>query len=155
MSNSWPRGREGKASHREAVWQRSRAKSKQEYSGRRAQILQCLCRCPKLPRWWDVSGQEGRRRGQDGSRAPRRKSRGPGSKLPPSLQALPLLTPGWGQRLQLKDEAVWSRGSLTADTVQFSSVAQSCPTLCNPMIRSTPGLPVHHQLPEFTQTHVH
>ena len=40
-------------------------------------------------------------------------------------------------------------------TVQFSSVAQLCPTLCNTMNRSTPGLPVHHQLPEFTQTHVH
>ena len=40
-------------------------------------------------------------------------------------------------------------------SVQFSSVAQSCPTLCNPMNHSTPGLPVHHQLPEFTQTHVH
>ena len=48
--------------------------------------------------------------------------------------------------------------------VQFSSVqllshvpffAQSCPILCDPMNRSTPGLPVHHQLPEFTQTHVH
>ena len=38
---------------------------------------------------------------------------------------------------------------------QFSSVAQSCPTLCDPMNRRTPGLPVHHQLPEFTQTHVH
>ena len=38
---------------------------------------------------------------------------------------------------------------------QFSSVVQSCPTLCNPMNHSTPGLPVHHQLPEFTQTHVH
>ena len=38
---------------------------------------------------------------------------------------------------------------------QFSSVAQSCPTLCDPMDYSTPGLPVHHQLPEFTQTHVH
>ena len=37
----------------------------------------------------------------------------------------------------------------------ISSVAQSCLTLCDPMIRSTPGLPVHHQLPEFTQTHVH
>ena len=37
----------------------------------------------------------------------------------------------------------------------FSSVVQSCPTLCDPMNRSTPGLPVHHQLPEFTQTHVH
>ena len=40
-------------------------------------------------------------------------------------------------------------------SVQFSSVAQSCPTLCDPMNCSTPGLPVHHQLPEFTQTHVH
>jgi len=39
--------------------------------------------------------------------------------------------------------------------IQFSSVAQSCPTLCDPMDRSTPGLPVHYQLPEFTQTHVH
>ena len=39
-------------------------------------------------------------------------------------------------------------------SVQFSSVAQSCLTLCDPMNRSTPGLPVHHQLPEFTQTHV-
>ena len=40
-------------------------------------------------------------------------------------------------------------------SVQFSSGAQSCPTLCDPMNRSTPGLTVHHQLPEFTQTHVH
>ena len=40
-------------------------------------------------------------------------------------------------------------------SVQFSPVAQLCPTLCNPMNRGTPGLPVHHQLPEFTQTHVH
>ena len=40
-------------------------------------------------------------------------------------------------------------------SLQFSSVAQSCPTLCDPMNRSTPGLPVHHQLPESTQTHVH
>ena len=38
---------------------------------------------------------------------------------------------------------------------KFSSVAQSRPTLCDPMNHSTPGLPVHHQLPEFTQTHVH
>ena len=44
---------------------------------------------------------------------------------------------------------------LTLCCPQFSSVAQSCPTLCDPMNRSTPGLPVHHQLPEFTQTHVH
>ena len=46
-------------------------------------------------------------------------------------------------------------GHRRACSVQFSSVAQSCPTLCDPMNRSTPGLPVHHQLPEFTQTHVH
>ena len=40
-------------------------------------------------------------------------------------------------------------------SVQFTSVAQSCPTLCDPMNLSTPGLPVHHQLLEFTQTHFH
>ena len=40
-------------------------------------------------------------------------------------------------------------------SVQFSSVTQSCPTLCDPMNRSTPGLPVHHQHPKSTQTHVH
>ena len=40
-------------------------------------------------------------------------------------------------------------------SVQFSSVAQSSLTLCDPMNCSIPGLPVHHQLPEFTQTHVH
>ena len=44
---------------------------------------------------------------------------------------------------------------MTVYSVQFSSVAQLCLTLCNPMNCSTPGLPVHHQLPEFTKTHVH
>ena len=44
---------------------------------------------------------------------------------------------------------------LSAASDQIRSVAQSCPILCNPMNRSTPGLPVHHQHPEFTQTHVH
>ena len=44
---------------------------------------------------------------------------------------------------------------LISSSVQFSLVAQSCLTLCDPMNRSMPGLPVHHQLPEFTQTHVH
>ena len=44
--------------------------------------------------------------------------------------------------------------SFWISSVQFSSVTQSCPTLCDPMNRSTPGLPVHHQLPEFTQTHI-
>ena len=67
----------------------------------------------------------------------------------------------------VKDREVWSaavhgatkshdlgtqqrRGSCALLTFQFSSVAQSCPTLCDPMNRRTPGLPVHHQLPEFT-----
>ena len=49
----------------------------------------------------------------------------------------------------------WLSLSYCSSSVQFSPVAQSCPTLCDPMNRSTPGLPVHHQLPEFTQTHVH
>ena len=49
----------------------------------------------------------------------------------------------------------WLTFPLSLTQVQFSSVAQSCPTLCDPMNRSTPGLLVHHQLPEFTQTHVH
>ena len=44
---------------------------------------------------------------------------------------------------------------ISFSSVQFISVAQSCPTLCNHMNRSTPGLPVHHHLPEFTQTHIH
>ena len=44
---------------------------------------------------------------------------------------------------------------LNRNMFQFSSVAQSCPTLCDPMNRSTPSLPVHHQLLEFTQTHIH
>ncbi|CAN0413196.1 unnamed protein product [Rangifer tarandus platyrhynchus] len=40
-------------------------------------------------------------------------------------------------------------------SLQFSSISQSCPTLCNPMSSTTPGLPVQHQLPETTQTHTH
>ena len=58
-----------------------------------------------------------------------------------------------------KSEICWEgRLSITPDPlylVQFSSVAQLCPTLCNPMDCSMPGLPVHHQLPESTQTHDH
>ena len=46
-------------------------------------------------------------------------------------------------------------GQHASSHTQFSSVTQSCLTLCSPMDCSTPGLPVHHQLPEFTQTHVH
>ena len=49
---------------------------------------------------------------------------------------------------------VWLSVIPLFSSVQFRSVAQACPTLCDPMNRSTPGLPVHHQLPDFTQTHV-
>ena len=55
-------------------------------------------------------------------------------------------------RLKLKKVGKTTR---PFSSVQFSSVDQSCSTLCDPMNHSTPGLPVHHQLPEFTQTHVH
>ena len=47
------------------------------------------------------------------------------------------------------------RISISVFSARFSSVAQSCPTLCDSMNHSTPGLPVHQQLPEFTKTHVH
>ena len=47
------------------------------------------------------------------------------------------------------------KGCSTSLIIQFGSVDQSCPTICDPMNHSTPGLPVHHQLPEFTQTNVH
>ena len=50
---------------------------------------------------------------------------------------------------------VYCIGVFLSGLVQFSSVAQSCPTLCNRMNRSTPGLPLHHQLLEFTQIHIH
>ena len=49
----------------------------------------------------------------------------------------------------------WSKFPLVIRSDQIRSVAQSCPTLCDPMNRSTPGLPVHHQLLEFTETHIH
>ena len=57
--------------------------------------------------------------------------------------------------LSLSLRSCGSYTTLRRDLVQFSSVTWSCPTLCNPMNWSTPGLPVHHQHPEFTQTHVH
>ena len=57
-----------------------------------------------------------------------------------------LIYHAWGFN-ELPESKHWS--------VQFSSVTQSCPTLCDRMNHSTPGLPVHHQLPEFTQTHVY
>ena len=59
----------------------------------------------------------------------------------------------WEQKKS--DTFSWTASTLAKWVVQFSSVAQSCPTLCDPMNHSTPGLPIHHQLSELTQTHVH
>ena len=58
-----------------------------------------------------------------------------------------------GLKLNIQKTKIMESGPISS--VQFSSFAQSCPALCDPMNRSTPGLPVHHQLPESTQTHVH
>ena len=61
-------------------------------------------------------------------------------------------------RILIFSSKTWKLSSLNTgggSSVQFSSVAQSCLTLCDPMNCSTPGLSVYHQLPEFTQTHVH
>ena len=58
----------------------------------------------------------------------------------------------WNQLDYILSSWRWRR---SISSVQLSSVAQSCPTLCDPMNHSMPGLPVHHQLPKFTQTHVH
>ena len=60
----------------------------------------------------------------------------------------------WNNRLIPNQESGMSSLYIVT-SVQFSSVTQSCPTLCDHMNCSTPGLPVHHQLQEFTQTHVH
>ena len=58
-----------------------------------------------------------------------------------------------GLKLDIQKTKIMGSGPIRSD--QIRSVAQSCPTLCDPMNRSTPGLHVHHQLPEFTPTHVH
>ena len=55
--------------------------------------------------------------------------------------------------MKVKEES--EKVGLKLRSVQFSSVGQLCPTLCDPMNCSTPGLPVRHQPPEFTQTHIH
>ena len=70
----------------------------------------------------------------------------------PSLRVLTLYENSCHQKGLGKQ---WLAHYFLHHSVQFSSVAQSCPTLCDPMNLSTPGLPVHHQLLEFTQTHVH
>ena len=63
---------------------------------------------------------------------------------------------GLSQRKSLFNENILSNMPRIREwSRQFSSVAQSCPTLCDPMNRSMPGLPVHHQFPELAQTHVH
>ena len=61
------------------------------------------------------------------------------------------------QRKQENSRKTSTSTSLTTLTplIMFSSVTQSCPTLCDPMNHSTPGFPIHHQLPESNQTHVH
>ena len=58
-----------------------------------------------------------------------------------------------GLKLNIQKTKIMASGPISS--VQFSSVAQLCPTLCDPMNHSTTGLPVHQQLLEFTQTHVH
>ena len=58
-----------------------------------------------------------------------------------------------GLKLNIQKMKIMASGPISS--VQFSSVAQSCLTLCDPMNCSMPALPVHHQLPEFTQTHIH
>ena len=60
-----------------------------------------------------------------------------------------------GQKSDLGGWNSCPSGNYSLSSVQFSSVTQSCPIICDPMNLSTPGLHVHHQLPEFTQTHIH
>ena len=83
----------------------------------------------------------------------------PGSSIHGIFQAR-VLESGAIPYLEVFAEEIYSNGSsvgllISISSVQFSSVAQSCSTPCNPMDCSTPGLPVHHQLPEFTQTHAY
>ena len=116
----------------------------------------------------DIWAGTRRQRGPQGPRCP--------SQLPPCLQVpglclrispdalllpwpLPVLT-GWEAAAQPSQAggvcSQETEAHLAAlESVPFSSGAQSCPALCDPVACSTPGLPVHHQLPEFTQTHVH
>ena len=81
----------------------------------------------------------------------------PMSPASPALQAGSLSLSHVGSPCFLINKLGVRRAALlgSISSVQFISVAQLCPTLCNPMNCSTPGLPVHHQLPEFTQTHIH
>ena len=73
----------------------------------------------------------------------------PGDLPDPGIKPTPLMSP------ELEAGSLALAPLWKPQIVRFSLVAQSCLTLCDPMNRSTPGLPVHHQLPEFTQTLVH
>ena len=68
-------------------------------------------------------------------------------KNPPAIQETQVQSLGW--------EGPLEKGMSQFSSVQLSSVDQLCPTLCDPMNRRMPGLPVHHQLPEFIQSHIH
>ena len=68
-----------------------------------------------------------------------------------AMQEIQVESLDWDDPLE---QEIATHSSLLTSTVQFSSVVQLCPTLCDPMNCSMPGLPVHHQLPESTQTHV-
>ena len=61
----------------------------------------------------------------------------------------------WPMKSERQQDTIAWKAWVSLSSVHFSSVAQSCPTLCDPMDCSMPGFPVHHQLLEFTQTHVH
>ena len=71
----------------------------------------------------------------------------------PSHPSLPLCNVFLFQHVNMLHHSISWKNQPVSQSV--SSIAQSCPTLCDPMNRSTPGLPVHHQLPEITQTHIH
>ena len=68
---------------------------------------------------------------------------------------LPFPSPGDLPNMEIEPRPPTQQADFLPAEPQIRSVAQSCPTLCNPMNHSMPGLPGHHQLPEFTQTHVH
>ena len=72
-----------------------------------------------------------------------------------SLQTITLHLVQEQERVELWTNRLKLIITTTHTSVQFSSVAQSCPTLCDPMNRNTPDHPVHHQLQEFTETHIH
>ena len=76
----------------------------------------------------------------------------PGDILDPEIEPLSFMFPAFGGCF-FTTSATWE-GPVASHSVQFSSVTQSCPTLCDPRDWIMPGFPVHYQLPELTQTHV-